>query len=253
MLRRVIQKCTDMGFSAMGALEFEFFVFEETPHSIREKGYRNLKPITPGNFGYSVIRNSVWAELYHTLFDQLEAMDIPIEGLHTETGPGVLEAAITVDNVLKAADNAALFKTFTKVIAQREGLMATFMAKWSPDYPGQSGHTHISLRNQDGSSAFYAPEGRHNMSPIMEHFLAGCQRFMPEVLAMVAPTVNSYSRMVPGAWAPTNATWGVENRTTALRVIPGSASSQRIEYRVVAADTNPYLALAAVLGSGLAG
>ena len=164
-----IQKCTDMGFSAMGALEFEFFVFEETPHSIREKGYRNLKPITPGNFGYSVIRNSVWAELYHTLLDQLEAMDIPIEGLHTETGPGVLEAAITVDNVLKAADNAALFKTFTKVIAQREGLMATFMAKWSPDYPGQSGHTHISLRNQDGSSAFYAPEGRHNMSPIMEH------------------------------------------------------------------------------------
>ena len=131
--------------------------------------------------------------------------------------------------------------------------MATFMAKWSPDYPGQSGHTHISLRNQDGSSAFYAPEGLHNMSPIMEHFLAGCQRFMPEVLAMVAPTVNSYSRMVPGAWAPTNATWGVENRTTALRVIPGSASSQRIEYRVVAADTNPYLALAAVLGSGLAG
>ena len=91
------------------------------------------------------------------------------------------------------------------------------------------------------------------MSQSWEHFLAGCQRFMPEVLAMVAPTVNSYSRMVPGAWAPTNATWGVENRTTALRVIPGSASSQRIEYRVVAADTNPYLALAAVLGSGLAG
>ena len=253
VLRRVIERCASMGFSAMGALEFEFFVFEETPHSVREKGYQNLKPITPGNFGYSVIRNSVWSDLYHTLLSQLEAMDIPIEGLHTETGPGVLEAAITVDDVLKAADKAALFKTFTKVIAQREGLMATFMAKWSPDYPGQSGHTHISLQNKDGTSAFFRQDGHHHMSPVMEHFLAGCQAYMPEVLAMVSPTVNSYSRMIPGAWAPTNATWGVENRTTALRVIPGSPSSQRIEYRVVAADTNPYLALAAVLGSGLAG
>ena len=76
---------------------------------------------------------------------------------------------------------------------------------------------------------------------------------MPEMLAMVAPTVNSFSRMVPGAWAPTNATWGVENRTCALRVISGSPKSQRLEYRVAAADQNPYLALAAVLASGLHG
>ena len=131
--------------------------------------------------------------------------------------------------------------------------MATFMAKWSPDYPGQSGHTHVSLQNLDGSSAFYQDGGLHSMSQTMQHFLGGCQRLMPEMLAMVAGTVNSYSRMVPGAWAPTNATWGVENRTTALRVIPGSPKSQRIEYRVVAADTNPYLAMAAVLASGLAG
>jgi glutamine synthetase len=180
-------------------------------------------------------------------------MDVPIEGLHTETGPGVLEVAIEVDEALAAADKAALFKTFTKVVAQRADLMATFMAKWSAEHAGQSGHTHISLRKADGSSAFHDDRGLHNMSETMRFFLGGCQRFMPEVLAMVAPTVNAYSRMVPGAWAPTNATWGVENRTTALRVIPGSAKSQRVEYRVVAADTNPYLAMAAVLGSGLAG
>jgi glutamine synthetase len=76
---------------------------------------------------------------------------------------------------------------------------------------------------------------------------------MPEFLSMISPTVNSFSRMVPGFWAPTNATWGVENRTTALRVIPGSAKSQRIEYRIAAADANPYIALAAALASGIYG
>jgi glutamine synthetase len=87
----------------------------------------------------------------------------------------------------------------------------------------------------------------------MRWFVGGQQALMPELLAMVAPTVNSYSRLIPGFWAPTDATWGVENRTCALRVIPGSPTSQRVEYRVAAADINPYLAIAAALGSGLWG
>lgn len=252
VLRRAIQRCNDLGFTPFGAMEFEFFVFEETPHSIRDKGYRDLRPITPGNFGYSVLRSSVWSDLYEELLGTCAEMDIPIEGLHTETGPGVLEAAIGVDTLLEAADKAALFKTFAKVIAQRNGLMATFMAKWSADYPGQSGHIHLSLQ-RNGGSAFHDPDGPHRMSPTMQQFLAGCQTFLPETLAMVAGTVNSYSRLVPGAWAPTSATWGVENRTTALRVIPGSPKSQRIEYRIAAADANPYLAMAAALAAGLAG
>ena len=252
-LRKVIQKAQGMGLMASAAVEYEFFVFDETPDSIREKGYRNLKPIAPGNFGYSVIRNSGDSELYETILQNAEVMDFPIEGLHEETGPGVLEAAIAVDSILSAADKAALFKTFTKVICQKAGLMACFMAKWSPDYPGQSGHIHISLQNEDGSSAFFDESAEDGMSPLMRSFVAGCQQLMPEMLAMVAPTVNAFSRMVPGAWAPTNATWGVENRTCALRVIQGSAKSQRLEYRVAAADQNPYLALAAVLASGLYG
>ena len=76
---------------------------------------------------------------------------------------------------------------------------------------------------------------------------------MPELLAMIACTVNSYTRLIPGFWAPTDATWGVENRTCALRVIPGSAKSQRVEYRIAAADINPHIALAAAIGSGLWG
>jgi len=253
ILRKVIERAKGLGFDASAAFEYEFFMFNETPESIREKGYRNLNPITPGFFGYSMIRNSVHSDLYHQILKLSEDMDFPIEGLHTETGPGVLEAALTYDYACDAADKAALFKTFLKVWAQRNDMMATFMAKWSKDLPGQSGHIHISLKDTSGKSAFYDASQPYNMSDIQRYFVAGQQRYMPEFLSMIAPTVNSYSRMVPGMWAPLDATWGVENRTTALRVIPGSEKSQRVEYRLGSADANPYLALAAALASGIYG
>lgn len=253
-LKRVLKRAADMGFGVNGAVEFEFFVFEETPESVRAKNYQNLNPITPGNFGYSVLRSSVHADFYHELLAMCRDMRIPIEGLHTETGPGVLEAAIMYDEALESADRAALFKTFTKVLAQKRGWMASFMAKWNNKVPGQSGHIHISLKDKkSGKSAFYDAKKQHTMSDTMRHFLGGQQALMPELLSMIACTVNSYSRLVPGYWAPTNATWGIENRTTALRVIPGGEKSQRIEYRIAAADINPYIALSAAIGSGLWG
>ncbi|GAA3543072.1 hypothetical protein GCM10022394_23780 [Zobellella aerophila] len=243
----------NMGLNAKAALEYEFFMFKETPESVRQKGYRNLEPLTPDWFGYSVLRNSVHAELYHQIMGLGESMDFPLEGIHTETGPGVIEAAIAVDDAESAADKGALFKTFMKVLAQRNNLMATFMAKWSNKYPGQSGHIHISLYDGQGNNVFFDPGQEHNISQAQRHFIAGQQQLMPEFLAMLAPTVNSYSRLIPGFWAPTEATWGVENRTTALRVIPGSNKSQRVEYRLGSADANPYLALAAALAAGLYG
>ncbi|KXF80952.1 glutamine synthetase family protein [Enterovibrio coralii] len=253
-LRRVLDKAADMGFDAFAAFEYEFFIFDETPHSAREKGFRNLKNITPDWFGYSMIRNSTYSGLYKAILNMGETMDFPIEGIHSETGPGVIEAAIAVDGAKNAADKAALFKTYMKVLAQKNDMMATFMAKWTNDYPGQSGHIHISLRDKaTGKSAFFKEDAELNMSDVQRHFLAGQQLLMPEFLCMIAPTVNSYTRMIPGYWAPTDATWGVENRTTSLRVIPGSDKSQRIEYRLGAADANPYLALAAALASGLYG
>lgn len=253
-LRRVLGKADDMGYSAVAATEFEFFMFKETPDSVREKGYRNLATMTPGYFGYSMLRSGVHSEFYHQLLKLCADMRMPIEGLHTETGPGVLEAALQYCEALEAADRGALFKTFTKILAQRNGLMATFMAKWSKDWPGQSGHVHTSLkRKSDGMPVFHDPGKPHNMSDEMRWYVGGQQKLMPELLAMVASTVNSYSRLVPGYWAPTSATWGIENRTTALRVIPGGPSSQRVEYRIAAADINPYLAIAVAIGSGLHG
>jgi len=252
-LRRVLARAAGLGYTATAAAEYEFFVFRETPASVREKHYRDLTNLTPGYFGYSVLRSSVHAELYQELLKLCRDMRMPIEGLHTETGPGVLEAALHYSEALEAADRAALFKTFVKVMAQRRGLMATFMAKWSAQLPGQSGHLHVSLARKDGSSAFYDPAAPHTMSREMRWFVGGQQALMPELLAMVASTVNSYTRLVPGYWAPTNATWGVENRTCALRVIQGGAKSQRVEYRIAAADINPYLAIAVAVGSGLWG
>lgn len=253
LLRRIVDRAAGMGLAATAAAEFEFFVFDETPHSVREKGYRDLKTLTPGWFGYSMLRSSVESDFYHGLLRLCEDMDMPLEGLHTETGPGVLEAAIHYTDALAAADRAVIFKTFTKVLAERQGKMATFMAKWSNDYPGQSGHLHLSLRDLAGKSVFHESGRPGNMSDTMRWFVGGQQALLPELLAMVAPTVNSYSRLIPGFWAPTDATWGIENRTCALRVIPGSPSSQRVEYRIAAADINPYLAIGAALGSGLWG
>ena len=253
VLRRVLARAADMGLTVDAAAEFEFFLFEETPQSVREKGYRNLRTISPGNFGYSMLRNSVFSEFYHQLLELCGAMRFPLEGMHTETGPGVLEAAIQHTDGLSAADGAALFKTYTKILAERRGWMATFMAKWSQELPGQSGHLHVSLKKTDGRPAFHDATQAHAVSDLMRWFIGGQQALMPELLAMVAPTVNSFSRLVPGFWAPTAASWGIDNRTCAIRAITGTPEAQRVEYRVAAADINPYIALAAAIGSGLWG
>ncbi|HEY3149510.1 MAG TPA: glutamine synthetase, partial [Dongiaceae bacterium] len=217
LLKRVLARAADMGYAATASCEYEFFLFEETPHSVREKGYKNLRNITPGFFGYSLLRASVHAEFYADLLKLCADMRFPLEGLHTETGPGVIEAAIHYADALEGADRAALFKTFVKVLAERRGWMATFMAKWSRDWPGQSGHLHISLKDKAGQPVFYDADKPHRMSDAMRWFIGGQQALMPELIAMVAANVNSYTRLIPGFWAPTDATWGIDNRTCAVR------------------------------------
>lgn len=253
LLRRVLDQAKGLGYDVFAGFEYEFFVFNETPHSIREKGFKDLEPIDPGDFGYSVVRNSVNAEIYQSILDLGEVMDFPIEGLHEETGPGVLEAAIAVDTGMEAADKASLFKTFTKIEMQRQGKLATFMAKWSPDYPGQSGHIHLSLRDTNGCGVFFDKDHPQKCSDVMLSFLAGVQKQLPNLLALVAPTINSYRRLIPGFWAPTEASVGFDNRTCAIRVVPGEENSHRMEFRIGAADANPYLVLSAVIASGLWG
>lgn len=168
LLKRIAGQCADMGFRAEYAQEFEWFNFRETPRSLQDKNFQNLEPLTPGMFGYSILRPSLESAFYHDLFDLLAQFDIPLEGLHTETGPGVYEAAIMHDDVLRAADKATLFKTGVKEIAYRHGIVATFMAKWNADLPGCSGHIHQSLWDTDQTkNLFYDATQPDNMSELM--------------------------------------------------------------------------------------
>jgi glutamine synthetase len=252
LLRRVLAHVKSLGYEASVGAEFEFFVFKESPESLRAKHWRDLETLSPGMFGYSWVRSSQHADLCHAILDDMGRFDVPIEGLHTETGPGVYEVAIHYDEALRAADRAALFKTGMKQIASRLGYSVTFMAKWNHELPGSSGHLHQSLW-KDGKNAFYDGSDPARLSALAKHFLAGQLALMPELTALISPTVNSYKRYVPGVWAPLNASWGVENRTCAIRAIPGSSKSTRLEYRQTAADMNPYVTIATTLAAGMWG
>jgi glutamine synthetase len=254
LLKRVIGDAAKEGFTPFFAQEFEWFNFAETPHSANAKRFTDLTPLTPGMFGYSILRSTLVNPFFTDLFDLLKKFDVPLEGLHTETGPGVLEAAITYSEVLEAADRAVLFKTSVKEIGYKHGIMATFMAKISESLPGCGGHVHQSLWDRESKkNLFYSEKDGHHMSEIMKSYVAGQLYCMPYILPMFAPTINSYKRLVEGAWAPTTLTWGVDNRTVALRVLSGGSKSCRLETRVVGSDANPYVAMAGLLAAGLYG
>lgn len=253
-LRKVIGDCEKEGFMPYFAQEFEWFNFAETPGSLHEKGFGNPSPMTPGMFGYSILRSSLKNAFISDLFELLGKFGVPLEGLHTETGPGVYEAAIMYAGILEAADRAVLFKTAVKEIAYKHGLIASFMAKWNEDLPGCSGHVHQSLWDGGaGSNLFYDEQDPAGMSGLLKQYIAGQLFCLPHILPMYAPVVNSYKRLVEGAWAPTTLTWGVDNRTVALRALAAHKKSARLETRVVGSDANPYLAMAACLASGLYG
>ncbi len=250
LLKKVISKAEGMGYHPVFSQEFEWFNFIR-----QENGTALPTPaMTEGMFGYSVLRASQHSDYFYALFDELTAFGVPIEGLHTETGPGVYEAAIMCSDALEAADRAVLFKSGVKEIAHRHGLIASFMAKWNENLPGCSGHVHQSLWDTDKSNnLFYDASAAGHISPLMQSYMAGQLYCLPHILPMYAPTINSYKRLVEGAWAPTTCTWGIDNRTTALRALPQGAASCRLENRVVGSDSNPYLAMAACLASGLYG
>ncbi|MCG8555416.1 MAG: glutamine synthetase family protein [Proteobacteria bacterium] len=255
LLKRVVARLSAAGFQAKVGVEYEFWLFRESAESAHAKRYQDLAPLSPGMFGYSWVRQGQHADLLEHMIDSLAAFGIELEGLHTETGPGVYEAALRAQHPLAAADAAALFKSVLKVLAARSGCLVSFMAKWRSDLPGSSGHIHESLWTQDESQNLFAdPKTPDGLSQTARRFAAGLVSLMPELTALYSPTVNSYKRYVPGVWAPTTASWGIENRTCAVRAItgPGKAAA-RLEYRQTAADVNPYIGIATSLAAGLHG
>jgi glutamine synthetase len=251
-LKKVLKRAEKLGVNPMCGMEFEWFNFLEDSHSWQHKKGVDPTPLTPGMFGYSLLRMNQNREFFNAIQDEMLQFGVPIEGLHTETGPGVYEAAIAFSDALTQADRAILFKTGTKEIGARFGIMPSFMAKWNAALPGCSGHIHQSL--SDGKKNLFADaKGRHGMSKVFESYLAGQVAHLMEFAPMFWPTINSYKRLVDGFWAPVKPTWGVDNRTASFRVISGSPKSTRLETRCPGADVNPYLAMAAVIAAGLDG
>lgn len=251
-LKRVLKRADKLGFQVMTGMEFEWFNFLETPQSWAAKKGVNPETLTPGMFGYSLLRMNQNREFFSALMDEMLAFRVPIEGLHTETGPGVYEAAIGFSEALEQADRSILFKTGAKEIGARFGIMPSFMAKWNQHLPGCSGHIHQSL--SDGkANQFYDARSPRKMSKLFESYLAGQVACLMEFAPMFWPTINSYKRLVDGFWAPTKPTWGIDNRTASFRVITGGVKSTRLETRCPGSDVNPYLAHAALIAAGLYG
>lgn len=254
ILTTEVEKCSALGWNVFSAFELEFSVLSENQASTLTGCSDSMRAFEDNaNFG-SIVQQSCNADFYHELSDLSETMGFPLDALHKELGPGVLEVALKPAIGVRNADNSALFKTMAKALAKRRGLLATFMAKLKTSLQGHGAHVHLSLRhNETDAPLFYDTDGAYGMSDTMRHFIGGLQQHLPGFTLMALPNINSYKRVIPDAWAPVYPNWGHENRTCAFRVVGESPGSKRIEIRLAGADANPYLALAAFLAAGRLG
>jgi len=253
-------------------VEYEYFQFKETPQSAADKNFTNLKALTPGMHGYSLLRTTLNKDYFNALFDESVKFGIGVESHHTETGPGVFETALAYTSALRVADNASLFKLTAKSIGMQHGIIPSFMAKPYGNLPGTSGHLHVSLRSKAGKNIFAVSEsemetgGRENaqndetkfISQEAEWFLAGLLEGLPDIVPLFVPTINGYKRLVGGEsfWAPNAVTYGYDSRAASIRIIsPPSCppSATRFEVRVPGADVQAHLALSAIFLLGLRG
>lgn len=252
VLKNVLDRAAGLGYEVRIGYELEFYLFKETTESLKAKDYAELDPVTPGIHGYSMYRLASVAPMITDIVGQLMEYGIMLEAANTEYGPGQFEINMRYNTAMAAADNVVIFKQGVREISAAHGAVSTFMAKYRSDWPGNSGHIHQSLW-ANGANAFANRDGSGQLSDLAGKYAAGQVATMPEVTALMCPTVNSYKRKVAYTWAPTTATVGIDNRTTALRLIPGGPKACRIEHRLPGADANPYLAIAAAVAGGLYG
>ncbi len=254
VLKRVMETARSAGYMAYMAAELELRFFREDQESLRAKDFYNLRPLNPGLNCYSIHHASIDEPLIGHVCRMLNEYGIPVEAYNREHGAGMYEINLRYADALRAADQTMLYKSATKEISAQQGTVASFMAKYAEDVDGCGGHMHQSLWTEDGARSVFWDESKpHGLSDLLGHYAAGVLATMPEFMLMYAPNVNSYKRYVALTWAPLNLTWGLDNRTAALRVISGSPSSVRIENRVPGSDLNAYLGFAASLAGGLHG
>ncbi|KXT17200.1 hypothetical protein AC579_329 [Pseudocercospora musae] len=278
LLETQAEKIEAKGIGALAGAEYEFFTFRapSTQHPeernssstatfLQKNRPSDLPSLEEGMFGYSLTRPTHNQDWYYGIFKACSKFRCDIEGWHTESGPGVYEAALEYGEIRAMADKAALFKLTVKNVSSSYGITPCFMAKPREGLPGNSGHMHVSLKdNKTGKNLFYREKADPNppyadlkhVSDIGRHFLAGVLDGLADIMPLVAPTVNSYKRLVENFWAPVTVSWGLEHRAASIRLIAPPTcppKGTRLEVRVPGADTNAYLVLAAILGLGYRG
>ncbi|TMK45473.1 MAG: glutamine synthetase [Actinobacteria bacterium] len=241
VLRHVLDEMGELGFEAMAALEYEIRLWDG-----------GGQPLSSG-ISYSLTEIGRYGEFVSQLVPALEALGVELSAVHTEAGPGLLELNLGPRRGLRAADDAALVKFAVKELAASMGMRASFLAKTAPGEEGSSGHIHFSC--WDGqTNAFAGPDATDPVPAAFASAIAGVLEHLPGASLLLNPNVNSYKRLVPGWFAPINATWGYENRSCAVRAIRSDRPGLwRLECRRPGADANPYLALAAVTASAADG
>jgi glutamine synthetase len=253
LLQSVLARYAAQGLSPVVAPEIEFYLTAPSlePHLPLQPPLARGGRAETGQSAFSLNMRNELAPFWDAFQAALETLGVQADTWIHEVGPSQFEINLLHGNALAAADQAFLFKYAAKEIAIAHGLNAVFMAKPMAAAQGSSMHLHQSVVDGQGRNIFSLDDGSE--SAPFRHFLGGQQAYLPDMLLLLAPFVNSFRRFVPGAQAPVNLQWGYDNRTTGLRIPAGSPSARRVENRLPGADANPYLALAASLAAGLAG
>jgi len=244
ILRAQLARLAERGWGANAGTELEFLVFQDTYEQAWRKNYRNLRPANLYNVDYSLLGTARVEPLIRRIRNSMVAAGMVVENSKGECNFGQHEINFRYADALRAADEHVIYKNGAKEIAAEEGMAITFMAKFD-QREGNSCHIHLSLADADGP--LFAREPR-----VFHSFLAGQLACLRELTLLLAPHINSYKRFATGSFAPTAVAWGHDNRTCSLRVV-GHGPSLRFENRVGGADLNPYLALSALVASGLHG
>jgi len=234
-----------MGFEPMFGSELEFFLFKESYAEAHAKHYLDLTPSVPYILDYHILAAGYDEPFMREVRNAMAAAGMRVESSKGEAWAGQHEINFRYADAVKTADDHVIYKTGLKELANQHGISVTFMAKPDHTSVGSSCHIHSSLWH-DGKAAFAGE------SDVFKQYLAGQIACASELAIFLAPTINSYKRYAAGSWAPTTLAWGYDNRTCGYRIV-GHGSSLRAETRIPGADANPYLAFAALLGSGLYG
>lgn len=243
VLRSQVSTAADAGFTAMAATELEHYLFETSYRAVAS----GATPEPAGWYleDYQLLQGSRTERYTQVVRRHLNASGVPVENSKGEWGLGQHEINIRYAPILEMADRHVVFKQCLKETADAMGLSVTFMAKPYADRAGSSCHVHLSLW-RDGEPAFAADDD------VLRWFVGGALAHVPDVMLLLAPTVNSYKRYVDGSWAPTRLAWSEDNRTAGFRLV-GHGPARRVECRIPGADCNPYLALAGFLAAGIDG